>query len=81
VPAQSTSVERKVYNPNGTLRSDATWTSSYRAEPRVIRVGPKAKPKRPKSATQAGSKTSEPQGKTTTSPVTPPAATTTTPTG
>ena len=81
VPAQSTSVERKVYNPNGTLRSDATWTSSYRAEPRVIRVGPKAKPKQPKSATQAGSKTSEPQGKTTTSPVTPPAATTTPPTG
>ncbi len=44
VPAQATSVERKVYSPNGTLLSDSTWYSSYRSEPRVIRVGP-AKPK------------------------------------
>jgi vancomycin resistance protein YoaR len=48
VPAQSTSVERKVYAPDGKLLSDATWYSSYRAEPKIIRVGPKkAKPKKP----------------------------------
>ncbi len=47
VPAQSTSVERKVYAPDGKLRSDATWYSIYRAEPKIIRVGP-AKPKRKK---------------------------------
>jgi vancomycin resistance protein YoaR len=45
VPAQSTSVERKVYSPEGALLSDETWYSSYRAEPKVVRVGPKAKKK------------------------------------
>ena len=45
VPAQSTSVERKVYSPSGKLLSDQTWYSSYRAEPKIVRVGPKAKPK------------------------------------
>jgi vancomycin resistance protein YoaR len=44
VPAQSTSVERKVYSAAGKLLSDQTFYSSYRAEPKVIRVGPK-KPK------------------------------------
>jgi vancomycin resistance protein YoaR len=46
VPAQSTSVERKVYAPSGALMSDATWYSSYRAEPKIIRVGPPAKKKK-----------------------------------
>jgi vancomycin resistance protein YoaR len=45
VPAQRTSVERKVYAPSGKLLSDATWYSSYRAEPKIIRIGPPAKPK------------------------------------
>jgi vancomycin resistance protein YoaR len=45
VPAQTTSVERKVYAANGNLLSDQTFYSSYRAEPRYVRVGPKAKPK------------------------------------
>jgi hypothetical protein len=44
VPAQATSVERKVYASGGKLVSDQTWYSSYQAEPKVIRVGPK-KPK------------------------------------
>jgi vancomycin resistance protein YoaR len=52
VPAQSTSVERKVYAPDGKLLSDATWTSNYRAEPEIVRVGPK-KPKPKKPATTA----------------------------
>jgi len=43
-PAQATSVERKVYDASGKLLSDATWYSSYRAEPKIVRVGPK-KPK------------------------------------
>ena len=52
VPAQSTSVERKVYAPDGKLLSDATWYSSYRAEPKIVRVGPKkAKPKKPPATT------------------------------
>jgi vancomycin resistance protein YoaR len=45
-PAQRTSVERKVYAPSGKLLSDATWYSSYRAEPKIIRVGPKAPKKK-----------------------------------
>ena len=47
VPAQSTSVERMVYAADGKLLSDPTWYSSYRAEPKVIRVGP-PKPKQTK---------------------------------
>ena len=43
VPAQSTSVERKVYAPNGKLLSDETWYSSYRSMPKIVRVGPKKK--------------------------------------
>jgi vancomycin resistance protein YoaR len=43
-PAQATSVERKVYDADGKLLSDATWYSSYRSEPKIVRVGPK-KPK------------------------------------
>src|SRR3954467_4103694 len=46
VPAQATSVERKVYSPSGKLLSDSTWYSSYRSEPRGTRVGP-PKPKAP----------------------------------
>ena len=48
-PAQATSVERKVYDAGGKLLSDATWYSSYRAEPKIVRVGPK-KPKAAKKA-------------------------------
>ena len=47
VPAQATSVERKVYSPSGKLLSDQTWYSSYQAEPKVIRVGPKKAKKKP----------------------------------
>jgi vancomycin resistance protein YoaR len=40
-PSQATSVHRQVYAPNGKLLSDATWYSSYRAEPKLVRIGPK----------------------------------------
>jgi vancomycin resistance protein YoaR len=45
VPAQATSVRRRVYAPNGTLLYDNTWYSNYQAVAEVMRVGPKAKPK------------------------------------
>jgi vancomycin resistance protein YoaR len=41
--AYSTSVRRLVYSANGTLLSDATWYSNYRASPELISVGPKKK--------------------------------------
>ena len=55
VPAQATSVERKVYAPDGKLLSDATWYSSYRSEPKIVRVGPKKKKNaKPKTTTTTG---------------------------
>jgi vancomycin resistance protein YoaR len=48
VPAQATSVKRKVYDANGKLLSDATWYSNYRSEPKIVRVGPKKPPAAPK---------------------------------
>jgi vancomycin resistance protein YoaR len=51
VPAQSTSVERKVYSASGTLLSDETWYSSYRAQPKIVRVGPKQPKKKPPATT------------------------------
>jgi vancomycin resistance protein YoaR len=44
-PSRSTSVRRRVYTANGQLLYDNTWYSSYRGEPRVVRVGTKHRPK------------------------------------
>jgi vancomycin resistance protein YoaR len=46
VPAQETSVRRRVYAQNGKLLYDTTWYSSYQAVPKLVRFGPK-KPKKP----------------------------------
>jgi vancomycin resistance protein YoaR len=47
-PSRSTSVRRRVYSAGGGLLHDDTWYSSYRGEPRVVRVGtkPKLQPKK-----------------------------------
>jgi vancomycin resistance protein YoaR len=50
VPAMSTSVERKVYDASGKLLYDDTWYSSYRAEPKLVRIAapkPKTEPNTP----------------------------------
>jgi vancomycin resistance protein YoaR len=47
VPAQATSVERKVYSPGGKLLYDDVFRSSYRAEPGLVRVGTKKPAKKP----------------------------------
>jgi vancomycin resistance protein YoaR len=54
VPAQSTSVHRRVYGPTGKLLSDSTWYSTYEAEPKIVLVGPKKakKPAKEKPAKQ-----------------------------
>ena len=44
-PARSTSVGRKVYDADGAVLHEDTWYSSYRSEPKVVRVGTKPKPK------------------------------------
>ena len=45
-PSRSTSVRRLVYLPGGKLLYDNTWYSSYRGEPRIVRVGTKEKKKK-----------------------------------
>jgi vancomycin resistance protein YoaR len=58
-PARSTSVRRRVYSAAGKLLSDTTWSSSYRSEPEILRVGTKRKPKpKPKPATTTTTTTS-----------------------
>src|SRR6266542_718050 len=43
-PPRKTSVQRLVYDAKGKLLYDATFYSSYRGEPTVIRVGTKPRP-------------------------------------
>ncbi len=47
VPALSTSVTRDVYAADGKLLYHDTWSSSYRAEPKLVRLGPSKKKKKP----------------------------------
>jgi len=68
-PAQTTSVERKVYEPDGKLLSDATWYSSYRSTPKIIRVGPAPKPK-PKKPVKPKPTQTTTTPTTTTTPIT-----------
>jgi vancomycin resistance protein YoaR len=43
-PSRSVSVRRRVYDKGGDLMYDATWYSSYLAEPKIVRVGTKPLP-------------------------------------
>jgi hypothetical protein len=70
-PSRATSVRRKVYAPSGALLYDDTWSSSYRAEPKLVRIGPKVE----KAKKKAGTTTATTATTATTT------ATTTTPTG
>jgi vancomycin resistance protein YoaR len=81
VPAQSTHVERKVYAPSGTLLSDETWYSSYRAEAKVVRVGPKKKAAAKDDAKEKKPTTTTGTTTTTTTTTTATTTTGTTPTG
>ena len=44
-PPRKTSVRRKVYEADGTLLYDSTWSSYYVGEPTIVRVGTKPKPR------------------------------------
>jgi vancomycin resistance protein YoaR len=67
-PPRSTSVRRLVYSPSGKLLHDDSWSSYYRGEASVVRVGTKPRPK-PKPAPP-------PPPKATTTPETTPTETT-----
>jgi len=61
-PSMSTSVTRDVYEPDGKLLYHDTWYSSYRASPKLVRLGPaKKKPKKePATTTQTTPTTTQP---------------------
>jgi vancomycin resistance protein YoaR len=44
-PSRTTSVTRIVRSPSGAVLHEDTWYSSYRSEPKIVRVGTKPKPK------------------------------------
>jgi vancomycin resistance protein YoaR len=56
-PALTTSNERKVYGPKGKLLYDDHWSSHYRGEYRIVRVG--TKKKKPPATTTATTTTEE----------------------
>jgi hypothetical protein len=80
-PAQSTSVERKVYATSGKLLSDQTWYSSYRSMPKIVRVGPAkvTQPKKSKATTTTTTTSTTTTPTTTAQQPKSPAATTTAP--
>jgi vancomycin resistance protein YoaR len=58
VPAMSTSVTRDVYAADGKLLHHDVWYSSYRAEPKLVRVAPpKQKPKKKHGASTTTTQT------------------------
>ena len=72
-PARTTSVRRRVYDAGGKLIADTTWSSSYRSEAAVVRVGTKKKPKpKPKKATTTTTTTTTTTATTTTTTTTTP---------
>jgi vancomycin resistance protein YoaR len=60
-PPRATSVRRRVYDPDGKLLYDDVWTSSYRGEKEVVRVGTKAPPPPPPPAKPKKKKPPEPE--------------------
>jgi vancomycin resistance protein YoaR len=56
-PSRRTSVTRRVFGEDGNLMYDTTWSSYYRSEPRVIRVGTKPIPKPEKEKPKPGTTT------------------------
>jgi vancomycin resistance protein YoaR len=63
VPAQATSVTRKVYSPSGKLLYDTTWNSNYVSQPTIVHIGPaRKKPakKKPPAATTTTTTTTTP---------------------
>jgi vancomycin resistance protein YoaR len=63
-PPSETTVTRTIYGEDGTLLRSETWTTSYKAEPRVVRIGTK-----PKKSPKTESPTT---GQQTTTPTLPP---------
>lgn len=70
-PPSTTSVTRTIYGEDGKLMRTETWNTTYQAEPRIVRVGTKAKPKPPAEKKKPAAKTTPPASTTTTTTPTP----------
>jgi vancomycin resistance protein YoaR len=75
-PPRSTSVTRRVYNPDGSLLYDTTWRSYYTGEPTIVRLGTKPRPKPKPAPAKPGDKAATTP--TTQEPASPPTTTTST---
>jgi vancomycin resistance protein YoaR len=75
-PARATSVRRRVYSASGKLLFDTTWSSYYVAEPRIVVVGTKPKPKPPPPPTTTDEEPPPPPTTTGKAPPPPPPTTT-----
>jgi vancomycin resistance protein YoaR len=62
VPPSSTSVTRTIYAEDGALIRSETWNTSYKAEPRIVRVGTKTKKPEPKKRAPTPGETTVPTG-------------------
>ena len=71
-PSRRTSVTRLVYSKNGNLLAEDTWTSWYRAEPKLVRYGTKARPKPPPPPPKKKAKRPPPPPPAPTTPPPPP---------
>ena len=71
-PPSRTSVTRTIYSENGKLLRTETWTTSYKSEARIVRVG--TKPKKPDATktTTPGAKAKPPADEGATTPPTRP---------
>lgn len=69
-PPRSIWAKRSVYLPNGGVLYDETWTTNYRGESRVVRVGTKPKPK-PEEEAKAKAKADQDRTATTPPATTP----------
>ncbi len=75
VPAQTTSVRRRVFSPSGRLMYDSTWSSNYRAEPKIVRVGVKLPDETTTTTSTATTTTATSKTATTPQPKSPPTTT------
>ncbi|MFO7572143.1 MAG: VanW family protein [Gaiellaceae bacterium] len=63
-----TSVTRTIYGPDGKLIRTETWTTSYKGETRVVRVGTKVTPRPEEAKPKAGKKEKAPPDASATTP-------------
>jgi vancomycin resistance protein YoaR len=59
-PPSRTSATRKIYSADGDLIDTETWTTSYEGQDRVVRIGTKVVPEKPKKKADGGDAATKP---------------------